>query len=232
MKLAVFDIDGTLIQPYHAEDAAFLEGLELALDFAEVSSDWTGYPHVTDTGIVTSLCMERLGREPTSDEMSRFRDQFHAAFTRRTRPGDGAEVPGAIEFVASLRSSADWVVAVATGNSERFAVLKLTRAGLPCLDVPRATSDDAISRADLVRLAIGQAQRYYGVERFEHVVSIGGAPWDLKTARELDLPFVAVGPRCGSASTGRGAIRDFSKHLWRFRPCRKPCAGRGESSCP
>lgn len=51
MKLAVFDIDGTLTQPYPGEDTAFLEGLERAFGFSHVDVDWNTHPHVTDTGI-------------------------------------------------------------------------------------------------------------------------------------------------------------------------------------
>ena len=48
--------------------------------------------------------------------------------------------------------------------------------------VPRlATADDAISRADLIRLSVDQARSHYGVDEFQHVVSIEDAPWDLRT---------------------------------------------------
>jgi phosphoglycolate phosphatase-like HAD superfamily hydrolase len=209
MNLAVFDIDGTLTRPYRIEDAAFLEGLSEALGFREVDPDWTKYPNVTDTGIVTTLCLDYWGRVPTSDEMSRFQQAYHVAFVNRVTPDDGAQMPGASSFVAGLREMPEWCIAIATGNCHRFAVLKLTRGAIPCLDVPMATADDAVSRADVIRVALDRARSHYGMNQFRHVVSVGDAPWDLRTARELGLPFVAVGPRCGVPPAAASMIADY-----------------------
>jgi phosphoglycolate phosphatase-like HAD superfamily hydrolase len=197
MNLAVFDIDGTLTEPYGIEDFSFLEGLELAFGFRDVDPDWTKYPHVTDTGIVTHLCLTRWGRPPTPSEMARFQEAYSKSFLARVSPEDGREISGAAELITGLRNANDWCVSVATGNCVRMALLKLTRGGIPCLDLPMATADDGISRAALVRLAIDRAEAHYGVTRFRHVVSVGDAPWDLMTARELELPFVVIGTTCG-----------------------------------
>jgi phosphoglycolate phosphatase-like HAD superfamily hydrolase len=209
VNLAVFDIDGTLTRPYPGEDASFLEGLELALGFRDVDSDWNSYPHMTDSGIVSHLCESRWGRLPTTHEMARFREHYSSAFLARAGPNDGEEISGAAAFVASLRKRSDWRVAVATGNCHSMATLKLTRGAVACLDVPMATADDAVSRADLIRVAIGRARKDYAVAEFRHVVSIGDGPWDLRTARELDVPFVAVGNRCGDESAGARMIWDY-----------------------
>jgi phosphoglycolate phosphatase-like HAD superfamily hydrolase len=209
VNLAIFDIDGTLTRPYSCEDAAFLRGLELAFGFRDVDSDWNSYPHVTDTGIVSHVCEARWGRPPTSTEMSLFRSHYSNEFNTLAQPDDGVEVPGAAAFFVSLRNAPGWCVAIATGNYHRMALLKLTRGEIPHLDVPMATADDSVSRAELVRLAATRARSHYRVPEFGHIVSIGDAPWDLKTARELDIPFLAVGARCGDPSTGARAVPDY-----------------------
>ena len=210
MNLAVFDIDGTLTRPYPGEDPAFLHGLESALGLRGVDPDWTRYPHVTDTGIVDHVCRERWKRPPTAEEMSAFQRDYSAAFIARALPGHGSEVPGAAAFVAGLRSAPDWCVALATGNFHALAILKLERGGVPCLDLPMATSDDGHSRAHLVRLAVERARERHGLDVFDHVVSIGDAPWDLTTARELGMPFVAIGERCGTAAEGARMLTDYA----------------------
>ena len=209
MNLAIFDIDGTLTRPYSCEDPSFLRGLELAFGFRDVDPDWNGYPHVTDTGIVSHLCETRWGRPPTPAEMGVFRDHYSREFAALATTDDGLEVPGAAEFFLSLRERSDWCVAIATGNCHRMATLKLERGRIPHRDVPMATADDAVSRADLLRLATVRSRSHYHVTQFDHVVSIGDAPWDLRTARELGVAFLALGPRCGDASTGAMAVPDY-----------------------
>ena len=108
MNLAVFDIDGTLTRPYPGEDAAFLEGLELAFGFRDVDPNWNTYPHVTDSGIVSHLCQSRWGRLPTTAEMNRFREHYSGAFRARAGPNDGEEIWGAAAFIDSLQQRSDW----------------------------------------------------------------------------------------------------------------------------
>jgi phosphoglycolate phosphatase-like HAD superfamily hydrolase len=197
MNLAVFDIDGTLTLPYPSEDGSFLEALASVFGFNDVDPNWTRYAHVTDSGLVQEVCLLNWGREPGKDEVHRFREAYCGAFLRRSGPDEGAEVPGASAFVDLLLERQDWRVALATGNFHALALHKLERGRIRYDNVPVATADDDPSRAALVKLAVARAQAEYGIDTFEHVVSIGDAPWDLRTARELQMPFVVVGERCG-----------------------------------
>jgi phosphoglycolate phosphatase-like HAD superfamily hydrolase len=208
VNLAVFDIDGTLIRPNRVEDACFIEALEHCFGFSEVSADWTIYRNVTDHGIVSEVCWNRWGREATQGELDSFESHYSALLVDRLLPGDGAAIDGAAEFIADLAGDPAWRIAVATGNCHRLALHKLDRVGIEVAPFPMATSNDSHSRADLVRLAVSRASDRYGVPSFAHVVSVGDAPWDLKTARELEMPFVVVGSRCGSPPHG-GAIVDY-----------------------
>jgi beta-phosphoglucomutase-like phosphatase (HAD superfamily) len=209
MNLAVFDIDGTLVTENRVEDGCFIDALREVFGFEDVDPDWTRYQDVTDSGLVAELCVRRLGKAPDLETRRRFRDHYSRLLVERLEPGDGIEIPGARDFVAKLRAHPEWRVAVATGNFLRLALHKLRRAAIPALDVPIATADDSTRRVDLIRLAIARAQDEYGVRRFGHVVSIGDAPWDLRAARELEMPFVAIGERCGARSSGSVRMSDF-----------------------
>jgi phosphoglycolate phosphatase-like HAD superfamily hydrolase len=203
MKLAVFDIDGTLTLPYPSEDRSFLEALASVFGFDDVDPDWTRYTHVTDSGLVQEVCLLKWGREPGEHEVQQFREAYCDEFLRCSGPDEGGEVPGASAFVDLLLERRDWRVALATGNFRALALHKLELGRIPYDNVPMATADDAPSRAALVQLAVARAQAGYGIDGFEHVVSIGDAPWDLRTARELEMPFVVVGERCGGPVRAR-----------------------------
>jgi phosphoglycolate phosphatase-like HAD superfamily hydrolase len=201
MNLAVFDIDGTLTLPYRMEDACFLKALDWVFGFHEVDADWTKYADVTDSGLVRELCVREWGREPKKDEVGRFREAYFREFLKRSHPDDGREVPGAAAFLHDFLARPDWRLALATGNFHSLALHKLKQGRIPHAEIPMATADDAPSRATLVTLAVSRAQMQYAIGAFDHVVSIGDAPWDLRTARELDMAFVAVGERCGGPTS-------------------------------
>lgn len=207
MKLAVFDIDGTLTLPYDFEDSCYLEAVSSVFGFDDVRADWEGFTDVTDSGLVRELCERQWGRTPGRDELRRFRTAYSEDFLRRSGSGDGAEVPGAGAFVRRLSGRSDWCVAVATGNFGWLALHKLERGGFRWSEAPMATADDAFSRVSIVRQAVSRARESYGVEAFDHLVSVGDAPWDLRTARELEMPLVAVGERCGGS--GASWIADY-----------------------
>lgn len=203
MNLAVFDIDGTLIVENSVEDRCYLDALVTVFGFEGVNSDWSSYSDVTDSGLLTELCVDRLGRGPTEIESDRFRDTYCSQMIDRLLPGDGHSIPGADAILSLLRENADWAVSIATGNYRRLATHKLVHAGISCLDLPMATADDHKNRGALIEHAVTLARAGYGVSEFEHVVSIGDAPWDLRTAREIRMPFVAVGQKCGRVAEGR-----------------------------
>ncbi len=207
MKLAVFDIDGTLTLPYATEDGSFLKALESVFGFTDVDSDWNEYTDVTDSGLVHELCERAWGRGPLDHELALFRQVYCEEFLRCNGSDEGGEVPGASRFVEDLLRRSDWRVALATGNFRRLAVHKLDRGGIPWTGVPMATADDARSRGALVNLAVSRAEIQYGTGGFDFVVSVGDAPWDLRTARELEVPFLAVGDRCQAPA--RATIRDY-----------------------
>ena len=209
MNLAIFDIDGTLVHENRVEDACFVGALRESFGFDAVDADWTLYDDVTDTGLVHQLCTQRFGRRANAEEMRRFRDVYSAALVERLVDGDGGAIPGAITFLEKLRANPEWRIAMATGNFGRLALHKLRRAGIAAADLPMATADDAPRRSDLIRLATARAEDQYGIRSFQHIVSIGDAPWDLRTARELQMPFVAIGERCGTPSSGSAVLTDY-----------------------
>lgn len=96
------------------------------------------------------------------------------------------EIPGAGAFVTLLLARG-WRIALCTGAWGDSARLKLSRAGLP-RDLPLASCDDDISREGILRQGI----TFAGGSEEDTVVSFGDAPWDVRAARSLHMPFIGI----------------------------------------
>lgn len=194
MKLVVFDLDGTLTQTTAVDEDCFVRAFEEALRIFELNKNWNDYEHVTDQGILLQIFMERFGRHPDIDEhesvVTRFIDLLSVRYSSDT--SDFGEVRGATTLLHRLRSESNWAIALATGAWQRSAEFKIGRALLPVNDIPSAFSEDGPSREAIVCAAIDRAVIQYRQAKFERVISVGDALWDVKTARNLGIPFLGI----------------------------------------
>jgi len=130
---------------------------------------------------------------PGPEAVARARKDFVEGLTRElsAHAGRFGEVRGARAAIESL-PAAGWDVAVATGGWGASARLKLQAASLAIDDAVIACADDALSRAEIIRVAIARAERRYG-HRFDRIVTVGDGQWDATAAALLSLPFIGIG---------------------------------------
>jgi len=201
VKLAVFDLDGTLTHTNAVDDECFVHAFLETLQLTDLNRNWNGYEHVTDEGVTRQIFIEQFGRYPAPEETGRIVDRFldrliasHAADASKF-----VEIRGASSLVQRLRDSG-WAVALATGAWRRSAEFKIQRAGLQIQDIPAAFAEDGPSREGIVRAAIERAGVLHRQSEFERIISVGDAIWDVKTARNLSLAFLGI------ASGARAAL--------------------------
>ncbi|MGD0948556.1 MAG: HAD family hydrolase [Candidatus Binatia bacterium] len=202
MQLAIFDLDGTLMRTTRVDEVCYVRAVRQELGIQDIDNDWSKYTHSTDSGITAEILQIRFGRPPRPDELARVRERFVGllAETFRTEPDSCSEIAGASAALQRLRAHPQWRIALATGSWQACAMLKLRTAG-PDLDgVPAAFADDSPAREEIIALAQSRALQGYGQDDFGRVVYIGDAPWDVRSARRLGLPFLGIG-------SGRGARR-------------------------
>jgi phosphoglycolate phosphatase-like HAD superfamily hydrolase len=194
MKLIVFDFDGTLARTSGVDGECFIQAFDEALQIRNFSTSWTDYEHVTDEGVTREIFMQQLGRHPHSAEKEKVIDHFLSLLVSRCDSNrlEFSEVPGAASLVNALRHSGEWAVALATGAWRRSVEFKIQRAGLPITDIPSAFAEDGPSRESIVLTAVERASVHYREQRFERIVSVGDALWDVRTARKLGLPFLGI----------------------------------------
>ncbi len=214
-KLAIFDLDGTLVQSFELDGECFVAAFRDALGIADVDTDWARYDQVTDPGIAAQIIRERRGRAPSTSELDCLRSAFCTRLAEAAdRDGAYAPLPGAAGLLAALRARADWSLALATGGWRAAARLKIGRSGLDLDDVPAAYAEDGPSRQAIVGAVIARARVHAGVDDFARRVCIGDGVWDVRTATGLGLPCIGVGSgaaaeRLAAAGAAR-VVADFT----------------------
>jgi phosphoglycolate phosphatase-like HAD superfamily hydrolase len=215
MNLAVFDVDGTLLDNHACENECYAAALREVLGLPMLDSRWHEYEHVTDTGIAVEAFRRYFGVEPGADQISATIVRFVALLQAACEANASAIVPIAgAEQILPILLERGWAVAIATGAWRRAAEFKLGVAGIERSDVPLASAEDGPARVTIVERARVLAERRYGVERFERVVSVGDGVWDVTAARSLRVPFVGIGSdRRAERLSARGTgivLADFS----------------------
>ena len=215
MKLAVFDLDGTLAKTNAVDEICFLQAFADAADLHDLNDNWLEYEHATDSGIAHEIFIKRLGREPTATEISKIIERFVELLREHhvINADQFIQIPGANSLLLNLQNNSQWCIAIATGCWSPSAQFKIEAAGLPIKDFPAAFSEDGPSREAIVQAAIRRAADWYQQNEFERVVSVGDAVWDIRTAHRLALPFLGIGEdRCAKLLHEYGAshvIPDF-----------------------
>lgn len=192
-RLVIFDIDGTLTATNAVDDECYCRAVADVLGLTSSEINWAEAPHMTDSAIAHWLWTRHRHRSPTVQEISQLQRGFIALLETELAgaPDRFAPIEGANEVVARLRADG-WAVAIATGGWSMSAAVKLRVIGLSVGAIAMACADDARSREEILRLAQRRAEVRAGVQ-FQVVVSVGDAPWDVRTAYKLALPFVGVG---------------------------------------
>jgi phosphoglycolate phosphatase-like HAD superfamily hydrolase len=78
VKLAVFDIDGTLTDTEAVDTERFVSAFRQEFGLRLDELDWGAYPHATDSGITREVFQRTFSREPRLDEIRRLKETVSA----------------------------------------------------------------------------------------------------------------------------------------------------------
>src|SRR4249920_537397 len=95
MHLVMFDIDGTLTETVKVDEECFVRSFKDVFGFADINTDWSHYPRTTDSGIFHDVFTSRIGRSPTAQETSQFRQHFIQLLAAASSQSPFAPVAGA-----------------------------------------------------------------------------------------------------------------------------------------
>jgi len=192
--LAIFDIDGTLTTFQDEEEECFNKTVLDIFSVSDFSRDWGSYKNVTYSGFVIEIMQKQLDRSPSETEFEKFEDAFIKLYGPIVRAGNPIkrEILGANEMLTQLREIENLQLAIATGNWRRVAELKLGGARVDITGIPMATSNDALSREDIMISAYQMAADLNGGQSFEKVTYVGDGEWDAKASKNLNYDFIGI----------------------------------------
>ena len=192
MRLALFDLDGTLTDTNAVDGECYVEAMLTELGCV-LNPDWATYQHCTDAGIAHEALSNFFGRPASSEEIDRLRERFVALLEDRLAedPSRFAVIPGAAALLSRLQEEG-WHLCIATGGWSRSAELKRRAAGLPQA-ISIFSSDLHHTREGILEIAIRRMRELHGVPSYDRIVSLGDGVWDVTAAAALRLPFVGVG---------------------------------------
>ena len=130
MHLVMFDIDGTLTETIKVDEECFARSFKDVFGFADIDTDWSHYPHTTDSGIFHDVFTARIGRSPTAQEVSQFRQHFIQLLAGASSQSPFAPVAGAAGLLSLLAQSDSHRVSLATGGW-RDSASTLSNCSLP-----------------------------------------------------------------------------------------------------
>src|SRR5213082_1198245 len=212
MHLVMFDIDGTLTETMKVDEECFVRSCEDVFGFADIDTDWSHYPHTTDSGVFHDVFTSRVGRSPTEQDVSRFRQHFIQLLAAASSQSPFAPVAGANKLLSRLAQGGSHRVSLATGGWRDSARLKMASAGMCFDDHPTATADDALDRESIMALSKQRAAERYG-ESFACSVYVGDEVWDGRACRALGIPFIGIGTGVRAARlASEGALRVFQDY--------------------
>lgn len=192
-RVYILDLDGTLMPSAEIDNVCFWQAVCGVFDKPNHPPDLHGFEHVTDSGILHEWCVREIGRPPRGDEAAHvkrlFEQRLESAF--HLQPSHFSPLPGVMEWLSAIRASGHACAGIATGGWAHSARLKLKLSGLDRFGLPLASSDDAVKRADIMRIAasrtLGRAAAVNAIFTY-----VGDGVWDLQASRELDWAFIGI----------------------------------------
>lgn len=193
MTLVMFDVDGTLTHSNELDTRCFVQAIKEVFGFTGIDEDWSRYTHTSDAGILEELFQRRLGRGPSSAELTRYRPHFLQLLATGLQRTPMSEVAGAAGILNVLAAHPDYAVSLASGAWRDSARAKMLSAGLPFDEFPGAFSEDAPARIDIMLASRAHAAKRHRQAGFAHWVYFGDAVWDARACGELGVPLIGIG---------------------------------------
>lgn len=190
MDLLVFDIDYTLTQTAKIYQDIFAEGLK-ELGVKKKSHKFNSYKHHTDSYIAKEIYESEIKSNFSESKMK----ELEQVIDNKLQAIEIKEIRAASETISKLQKNKEVAICFATGSFLKPATQKLHAIGIKFNPLQLMASNDFYKREEIVKEAIKNAKKFYGVDSFNRIISIGDGIWDLNCANNLGIDFIGIGNR-------------------------------------
>ncbi|WP_272151946.1 HAD family hydrolase [Tenacibaculum aiptasiae] len=187
-NLIVFDIDDTLTKSENQHQTAFVEAM-ISSGITNINKDWKSYKNMTDSYILKKNYEHNFNKEFDFSMMPEFEKKMteHLLSLQEAK-----EILGAKAIVDFFMNETDYAICFATGSLLEPALIKLQQAEINFIPDVIETASSFYTREEIVKSAIEKAKKYFQIDEFEAIISVGDGIWDLKTAHNLGVHFLGI----------------------------------------
>ena len=190
-KLALFDIDKTLIKSSTGHRAAFsiafkeVYGVNASIDIIQPSG-------MTDQQIIFEvLKIKGLDEEKIKSKLDLCMEKMVEAFNKTIGSDEVVILPGVKELLEKFKAN-NILMGLVTGNLEPIARGKMKKLNLNHYFKVGGFGNEHIDRTDLVKIAIKKAQSNFDFIFSDNVYLFGDAPQDMKAGSEAGIIPIGV----------------------------------------
>ncbi|OWY11837.1 HAD family hydrolase [Thioclava sp. F34-6] len=206
MKLAIFDVDGTISDSQNHITHAMTLGFEAAGLPAPAASEV-----LQIVGLSLPLAVARLAPEHDAETQARIVEGYKQSYMTTRAASPAPLYPGAEALLRKLAARDDMLLAVATGKSRRGLRALIEHHGLDGLFVSQQTADDHPSKPH--PSMIGAALSETGVDARDAVM-IGDTSFDMAMGRSAGVATIGVrwgyhAPQLLEAAGAHQMVDDF-----------------------
>ena len=196
MRLALFDIDGTLMNAGGAGMRAFVRAIGqifgVTVDRKAIHPDGKTDPLIAREFLAHCGQEHRLNTGSLEALFSAYLDALQDEMERAKAAGRVRILPGVIELLDTLSSRPEFTLGLVTGNLERGANIKLSQAGLDHYFSFGGFGSDSENRTLLIRTGIERGIRHVTPRPVGAVFVFGDTPLDVIHGRAAGATVIAV----------------------------------------
>jgi phosphoglycolate phosphatase len=205
IRLALFDVDGTLIYTRRAGQKAFARVFATRFGIAN-GTEQVSFAGRTDPAIVSEV-LRRHQIEPSPENLRTFFEDYVFYLDHFLHELQGGVQPGVWEWIHALRARPQpTVLGLLTGNIRLGAEIKLRRFGLWECFRTGGFADDHIDRNQIAVAARRRGEELLGGRLADHeVLVVGDTPLDIACGRHIGARVLAV-------ATGGHKLEELRPH--------------------